>query len=362
MNCQNCNSNINQGESFCRVCGTKVQQNVQTIANEVNQNMQSVQQITQTVNNYDQPIYNNYQYQKNTRDDNNILIDAYIGKNIDKLKDGKFSFNVLFLGIIYVLYRKMWLLGLLWFISFLIVTLFLPSFSYILALAANVIIAINFKKWYLKHVEEKVEKIKLENQDKTQEQLIMICSQKGGTTIWPIAAFVIFYIMLVIFIFIFMIAAIIGATEEKDNKTLEQNNNSSNIMREFNNLSLTLPTNFKEGDYNSDYYESYSILSDTDYCRLSLIKSYSSAYDTPKEYLEKNVYSSASDKVSNIEEEQINGNTWNTLSVEKTSNTIYNYATTNNDEIYIVEFVIYDDETNICSTAHSEIINSLNFK
>jgi len=103
-------------------------------------------------------------------------------------------------------------------------------------------------------------------------------------------------------------------------------------------------------------------LTDTDYCRLSLSKSYSSLYDNPKEYLEKNVYYSSNDNVSNIGEKQINGNTWNTLSVEESSSTTYYYAIAYNDEIYDIEFEIYDDETKLCSIAHSEIINSLNFR
>ena len=44
------------------------------------------------------------------------LINAYIGKNADKLKKGGFSWCTLFFGVLYTLYRKMWKFSLIYII------------------------------------------------------------------------------------------------------------------------------------------------------------------------------------------------------------------------------------------------------
>ena len=111
MNCPKCGSNVNQGEMFCRVCGAKiVSQSVQP--NQMGQMPVANQQV-HAQNQYvsqQQPIMNNNvgygtsNYSSYSNDE--ALINAYIGKNADKLKNGGFSVNTFFFGNIYVLYRK----------------------------------------------------------------------------------------------------------------------------------------------------------------------------------------------------------------------------------------------------------------
>lgn len=105
-NCPNCGSPRNQGDVFCKVCGTKLpsSQNIET-------NPQQYQQITnQNINLTDYQKSNDLQtnsnlnfqqnqnntYSINNEIDDEYLIDSYIGKNTDKLKKGNFSFNTLF--------------------------------------------------------------------------------------------------------------------------------------------------------------------------------------------------------------------------------------------------------------------------
>lgn len=224
-NCPNCGSNVNPGEVFCRSCGTKLP----IPQNNVYNNLQQPQQVNndsteflqpQPMNNgqvNNQPIYSQQQnvnpalqgfqqspnyghvnngMTQNAPIDNGDLIDAYIGKNADKLKNGSFSGGVFFFGFLYVLYRKMWLLGFVWFAGALIADMFLPDIANGVFLISNIIICLQFKKWYLKYVVEQVDTIKAANPGNTQEQLMMICSQKGGTTLVPvIIVIVIFFIL-----------------------------------------------------------------------------------------------------------------------------------------------------------------------
>ena len=129
-NCPNCGSKVNQGEAFCKVCGTKlsspqnITNNTQQYQQYTNQNTNSISQLINYQNINNQQINNNLNsqqpqnniYQNNIiyNNDNEYLIDSYIGKNAEKLKNGGFSTNTFFFGSLYVLYRKMWLLGFIW--------------------------------------------------------------------------------------------------------------------------------------------------------------------------------------------------------------------------------------------------------
>ncbi len=169
--CPNCGTSLQGGESFCGICGTKLSVG----KNNIVQN---------------QGGYQNYENINN----DDAFIDAYIGKNINIIKNNSFSTNVFFFGSIYIFYRKMWLLGFLWLVISIIIGLFIP-FSSIIQLAINIVIALQFKKIYLNHVREKVKKIKSENPGKSKEELLMICSKKGGTTIVPVVIFSIFLVL-----------------------------------------------------------------------------------------------------------------------------------------------------------------------
>ena len=377
MNCPKCGSNVNQGEMFCRVCGAKiVSQSVQQnqmgqmpIDSQTNQMVQTpvANQQVHAQNQYvsqQQPIMNNNvgygtsNYSSYSNDE--ALINAYIGKNADKLKNGGFSVNTFFFGNIYVLYRKMWMLGIVWFLASMIISMFLSSLSSVLTLAANIFISTQFKKWYLKHVEEKVAKIKAENPNASHEQLLMICTQKGGTTIIPIIIFVILYIA--IFANAFLTA--LGILENANKYDDIYNNNSSTVTGsgDIGNLSLTIPSSFKKGSYNTDSYLSYSLYdyNSNDSCRITISTTNSRYYDSVNAYLEDNVYYSASDTASSIEQKNINSNNWVYMSVKKSYNTTYYYAGEDNDKIYEIEFSITEDSGK-CSSAHTSIINSLKF-
>jgi len=144
------------------------------------------------------------------------LVNAYIGKNADKLKKG-FSWNTLIFGVLYVLYRKMWLLGLCWILINVgiktmpvLLDINLPSITQLfknfdwyewwqialvlLPYIINIIMAFLFKKTYSKIVTKKVERIKLENNEKTPDELIQICNKKGGTTKLPVIILILIYI------------------------------------------------------------------------------------------------------------------------------------------------------------------------
>ena len=376
-NCPNCGSNVKQGEAFCRMCGTKIpvpQTNIYA-------NTQQPLPVNNQGANYQQPIINpssqgfqqpqtnghiNNGMPQNNYINNDDLIDSYIGKNANSLKNGSFSANTFFFGFLYVLYRKMWLLGFIWFAISMVANMFLTSISGIITLAANIIISIKFKKLYLKHVEEQVKKIESENPGKTKEQLMMICSQKGGTTLIPVIITLILYGIIFFIAFATVSDTINKARKNSQNSQHDYNNSSTNITNEtgtIGNLNVTIPSNLVEGSYSNDTYKLYRTdYSNSDSCSLKLLTAKAIYHNNDaKQYLEEDIYYSATDTYSGITQKSINDNLWYYATVASTYRQEYYYSIMNNETIYVIEFDITDDTNKTCSSSYNTVINSLKF-
>ena len=446
MNCRNCNSIINQGESFCRVCGTQInnepqsnnysvfpswnielnQQNnltnqnneAQTNSNQnqfnqynnINQNnYNNTELTTQNQNNENQVInqnislHNQTNYSQNNNqqinENNNLqniqpskpqtvfntnksqnilndeiynddmLIDAYIGKRADKLKKGGFSWCTFFGGIIYAFYRKMWGFGIVFFIINLIVIIlskiipFLPLKS-TTGTIVELIAAKIFKENYIIHVQNQIEKIKQKNPDKTQEELLQICRKKGGTTIVPI-------IIVLIISLIYITPSIIGIIEiskkaKEEYKDIYENSNMKNKNIKVNDLNVVIPTNFIEFSNKENLYSSRYSNKNTS-CIVIIKSIYNN--NLAINYLEDKLPESSNTNISEIIEKNINNNKWITASEESKkiytdqTTTTYYYVISNNNNIYDVEFIILEDnESKTCYNHHLDIINSVNIK
>ena len=142
--CLSCGSNVNPGDKYCRVCGARL------VNNE--ENMEQFQM----------PITNN----------DDILVDAFMGEKANSFKTGSFSVYAFLFGAIYALYRKMWLVGITWLFIGIISTIFLKTISGIISLVVNLYICYQFNTWYINHAREQVKKIKEENPGKGMEELI----------------------------------------------------------------------------------------------------------------------------------------------------------------------------------------------
>ena len=172
MNCPKCNSIINQGENLCKVCNYSFNQNASQ--NPINTN-------------YSQDYVNDELYKED------MLINAYMGRKAYKFKNGGFSWCTLLFTTYYSLYRKMWLFSLILWLSSVAVTNLvgnLKSLDFIINLIIQIIAACIFKAQYLKHATKKVRKIKEKNPNKTHEELLIICKNKGGTSIAAILAII----------------------------------------------------------------------------------------------------------------------------------------------------------------------------
>lgn len=362
-NCPKCGSNINPGEDFCKMCGTKIttpQNNISNITQQQQENMQNINnlQTQNSISNTEQiEILDNLEEDITNNDDD--LINTYMGKNAEKLKDGGISGYTLLFGPIYILYRKMWLLGLISAGIIILANIFLKSYSLIVLLVISIILSFKFKDLYLNYVKEKVNKIKRENTDKSKEELMIICSKKGGTSLLPVIALIIIY-GISLYINIIVTSNLINNSKDDNNNNYETSNKLTTLI----DLNVTIPDNFKRIDFINNKSVTYILKESEDYsydCSLRLSIEDTSFYNNDAKLYLENETSYYSSLFSGITEKNINNNTWYYGYIINNSTQKYHYATFYNGNIYGIKYEIRNIKNENCSNAHKTIKNSLKF-
>ena len=253
----------------------------------------------------------------------------------------------------------MWLLGL---ISAGIITfanIFLKSYSLIVLLVISIILSFKFKDLYLKYVKEKVNKIKRENTDKSKQELMIICSKKGGTSLLPVIALIIIY-GISLYINLIVTSNLINKSKDDNNNKYETSNKLTTLI----DLNVTIPDNFKRIDFINNKSVTYILKESEDYsydCSLRLSIEDTSFYNNDAKLYLENETSYYSSLFSGITEKNINNNTWYYGYIINNSTQKYHYATFYNGNIYGIKYVIRNIKNENCSNAHKTIKNSLKF-
>lgn len=134
------------------------------------------------------------------------LLQAFIGKNYEKITKRPFNFAAFFFTSFYLFYRKMFGYGILVFLLNVAITTVFNKFYFTLIL--NIIVGFLVNKIYLSTAKKRVAVIKVSNPKKDGEELKKICANKGGTSVGKIILGVISE--LILFIAILFVMSLIG--------------------------------------------------------------------------------------------------------------------------------------------------------
>jgi len=158
-----------------------------------------------------------------------------------------------------------------------------------------------------------------------------------------------------IFSFIFIVFIIVDTVEDKmyDNEVRES----------FSELILDAPDEFDKDD---TYYINYSYDDNGTYCYMNIYPS--EKYNTLEYEFNESVRYTLNDKVSGLNELNINGNKVLNAEVETEDSKEYYYGIESKNYYYIIKYSIYDNmkgdrsdiDTNLCYSAKDRIISSLN--
>lgn len=181
----------------------EVQSNDLTINNELQTNTNNLEDSSNNnqpninINNIKMPEKPVKSKQEQKEFEAKLLIN-YIGKNYKKIIQEKFSFPAFFFGGLYLVYRKMYLLG--------IISYFLPMFLTILFMDNLIILSIVMILWLVmliilglftnKKYAEKAYDECMNIDEKygyiSDEAIVKLCTKKGGTSIAGVIATIIF--------------------------------------------------------------------------------------------------------------------------------------------------------------------------
>lgn len=233
--CGKCGSKLSSTDVFCGGCGERVS------------NGQPQSTTRPLVDNFNSNINNNYNIGIVNDEE---LRRAYIGNKYSNFKDGGLSWLAFLFGPSYLIYRKMYLFGFLWFAANIIISCILP-FLYIVQLGLKIFMLIKFKDLYLKHVDNKINKIKIENSNVSRNQLIDICAKKGGTSVgFLILTFVLLFVGIILVITPIVMGIIDDARNNNDLDDYGENNNYYEENNESNNNSSSNIITFKGFKFN----------------------------------------------------------------------------------------------------------------
>lgn len=107
------------------------------------------------------------------------LLNIYIGNNYEKIIKEKFSIPALFLQYFYVFYRKVYIPG----IIYTILITITPSSLVYIWIIVGIFLGVFFNKLYISYAKNRINKIKEENKNLSENELLNLCKQKGGTSI-----------------------------------------------------------------------------------------------------------------------------------------------------------------------------------
>lgn len=359
MNCQKCNCQLQQNQMVCPNCGTQrpqmTQQAYQGVAQpqQIYQQQDYQQQINQQQYSGVKPVQ---QILENTEADNEeVLINTYIGKNADQLRSG-FSFCCFFLGVFYPLYRKMWLFSAIWYAMNYLIAIIFPEIDFISRII-NLIAAIVFKELYMNTVRKRVNKIKNNNPGKSQEELIAICARKGGPTILgPILG------ALVVFTVAFSIAFLETLDTIKDTEKLVEDTFPKTEKVTFGDVSFEIHPKLKKySSSENSYIAKYS--EDDDACIIEAKRYTKERCATVEECV---VMDTSSNTTSSSESgtDKINGSDWYGKSTDEREENGPNYRvdyyyTEKNNMIYGIKFKFTTGINDICIESKNSFIKTL---
>ena len=318
MKCPKCKETIEDNSKYCDYCGTEIKEN---------KNNTTIKKEDITTEEY----YKNY-----------------IGDNYYNFKN-KFNIFAFIFGGLYIFYRKQYLFGTIFILIIVSSIIFSPVIAFIL----HLLLGITFNQNYLRYSNKKARQIKMNNLNKSKEEILRMCNEKGGTSFLSAMFSIIIVLVLIIIILN------IGGTNLKGSKGRTIIKVSNNKI---NNLIYEVPKEFTPGNYNTDTYRSYSYNENKNYCRIKMeTRKDTGEFASTDSFITNSIFSNKTDTVTTPENVTINKQLWKRVIVKNTAKSITYYATKYNDLYYIISYDLYNNNT-ICNEKYNTFMNTLNFR
>ena len=306
------------------------------------------------------------------RDDDEVLLECFIGSNYKDIIKSPFNIGGL-LGIAYLFYRKMFLIGLGIAILYAILVLLLPINSFIIYVIMIVIIALSVNKIYVARAKQKINKIKLKNSGKSLEELKMICASKGGTSIGLaiggviLTAFVLLIVIMgtmfsiLMYSFFNFLPSGIKIMNDSNYELIEKEDPNSNTKSV---LNVVPPENFVPVETEDNDFEFiYNLDSGGSVPCYYTVTSYTQTPATPEEILDSYRNNTIKYNVSNTNKVNYNNIDWYYIQTEISNQNIYYYLMELDDNIYRVKYSVEKENAPVgCKNNIANVVKGITKK
>ncbi|MBQ6135079.1 MAG: hypothetical protein IJI60_02040 [Bacilli bacterium] len=208
MKCPNCGNKAGRKDIFCEICGTylKDQEKDDWSAEEIDLEEEEKEEENKVQEEIEkEPIAEEGKEEKKSKKkeklfsvkdssgtrknqysyENEDLLEAYIGEDYKLIKKSFFNIWAFLFNWMYVLYRKLYVTGIIGLVISWVVIAFFRRYIWIYLAVVSVLLALLFSPYYIFISKKKVEKIKSQNEDEDSFTLSGICKNKGGVRVLP---------------------------------------------------------------------------------------------------------------------------------------------------------------------------------
>jgi len=372
-----------------------------TLLEETNTNEEIQQQNQEVINKQINPQIPKKpkKTKKQQREFNAKLFTNYVGKNYKKIMQEKFSIPAFFFNALYLIYRKMYILGIgLYFFLLLLLTIFsdnmiLSIIISIIYLVISILLGIFTNQKYCEKAYEECKEISEKYDYISDDAIIKLCKRKGGTNIAAVIATIILASGVAVpsAVVIKTIAGVqfksmnTTSSESTSNNTpttlninkneVNQNQKTSEVEEDDeifvitynsevnldNEFSIKLPSKAIDNSANTSEKNFKVVIDNNDpnsVCNFdfSQIDGYNNSNKFLTEYAK-------FEKTSNPITKKINGMTWNIINFKSIMNNVTYSAVTKDNKVYLLAYEVdLDIDKTICDKYYNEVINSIKTK
>lgn len=206
MRCRSCGKKLKKDEYICPDCGT-----YNTIDDELEETSSStIQRVESKPKKQEKVIKEvqekNFQIEDSSGTGKNQfyykyedLLEAYIGEDYKLIKKSPFNIWAFLFNWVYLLYRKLYITGIIGLIFSWIVVVFFQKYILIYIVAVSIILGFSFSKYYIFIAKKRVERIQDKEYEETNDDKFLIvntCREKGGVNV--VRALIIYFIFLIL--------------------------------------------------------------------------------------------------------------------------------------------------------------------
>ena len=201
MRCEKCGKKLRKNEKFCTVCGyyNEAQEEVKPDDwddgdyNLLEEEKETENNQTINIGTIEDKKTVNYDYEEE-RD-----VEAYIGEDYKIIKKSPFNIWAFILNWMYVLYRKLYITGIIGLGIALIITLFYTRFIVAYLIISMLLLGVAFNPYYIFIIKQRIKRLETKYEGSDSFTFTGICKDKGGVN--AIFALLIYFIFLVIILF-----------------------------------------------------------------------------------------------------------------------------------------------------------------